>query len=179
MKNICVFCGAHEGIALKYQEVAKRCGELIAQYGLTMVYGGSNSGLMARVSDSVMDNGGDVIGIYPTILNQKEPISSKISTSIIVDNMSVRKHVMISNADAFLILPGGAGTLDELFDVITLKMLGAHNKPIIIVSTDGYWRNFEALCKDIVDEKFAGSALFETYRMVATPEEAFKRLGFE
>jgi hypothetical protein len=166
-------------VDLKYQEVAKRCGELIAQHGLALVYGGSNSGLMARISDSVLHNGGNVIGVYPAILNLKEPLSHKITTPVIVSNMSTRKEVMISNADAFIILPGGAGTLDELFEIITLKVLGDHNKPIIIISTDDYWRKFEELCKDIVDAKFADSVLFETYRVVATPEEAFKRLGFE
>jgi hypothetical protein len=179
MKNIAVFCGAHEIVDPKYKAVATRCGELIARHGLTLIYGGSNAGLMARVSDATVDNGGKVIGIYPSILNDKEPFSEKITTAIIVDNMSVRKDVMITNADAFVILPGGVGTLDELFEIITLKILGGHNKPIIIVNTDGYWNKLGELCESMVNEKFVDSIVFETYRMVATPEEAFKRLGFE
>lgn len=179
MKNICVFCGAREGISLKYQEVAKQCGELIAQHGLTLVYGGSNSGLMARISDATVDSGGKVVGIYPKILNEKEPLSYKISHPIMVDTMSIRKSVMLSNADAFIVLPGGIGTLDELFEIITLKILGYHNKPIIIISTDGYWAKLEALLQAIVEAKFADARLFDAYRIVATPEEAFERLGFE
>jgi uncharacterized protein (TIGR00730 family) len=113
------------------------------------------------------------------IKDDKEPFSEKITTAIIVDSMSVRKDVMITNADAFVILPGGVGTLDELFEIITLKILGGHNKPIIIVNTDGYWNKLGELCESMVNEKFVDSIVFETYRMVTTPEEAFKRLGFE
>ncbi len=178
MKNICVFCGARQGLDPIYAEAARRCGELIAEYGLNLLYGGSNSGLMAKISDAVVDNGGKVIGIYPGILNQKEPLNPRIDVPIIVETMSIRKNVMISNADAFIILPGGAGTLDELFEVMTLKILGWHNKPIIIISTDNYWKSFEQLCEDIVTAGFAAPVLFDTYRIVATPEEAFKQLGF-
>ncbi len=178
MKKICVFCGAREDVDLKYKEVATRCGELIAKYGLTLVYGGSNSGLMSRISNAVMDNGGEVMGVYPDILNQNEPFSARVSNPVIVDNMSIRKSVMNSNADAFIILPGGSGTLDELFEIITLKILKGHNKPVMIINTDGYWQKLEELFKHMVEEKFASSTLFEAYRMVDTPEEALKRLGF-
>jgi uncharacterized protein (TIGR00730 family) len=178
MKNICVFCSSREEVSIRYKEVATKCGELIAQHGLTLIYGGSNAGLMARVSNAVMDNGGKVMGVYPEILSHTEPFNPRVSVPVIVNSMTIRKDVMMSNADAFIILPGGVGTLDELFGVLTLKVLEGFDKPVMIVNTDGFWEKLKDLCNYLAQEMFVVPYLFDMYRMVDTPEEAFKRLGF-
>lgn len=176
IKKICVFCGAREDVDQEFKDIATRCGELMLQKNIDLVYGGSNSGLMARVSSAVSQGGGKVIGVYPKLLNEKEPLSAEISDPILVDSLAVRKEIMIINSDAFIVLPGGVGTLDEIFEILTLKMLG-YEKPVVLVNHNGYWNKFQELCEHVVSNKFAAPKLFDLYRMADTIEEAFERLG--
>lgn len=152
---------------------------MIAKLNLTLVYGGSNSGLMADVSTSALNNAGRVIGVYPKILLDKEPLSPSLTEFIYVDSMHVRKDIMMSNSDAFIVLPGGVGTLDEVFEVLTLKILGEHTKPILIINTDGYWDKLFELCQFIVKEEFAGLTLLDSMKFVSNLDEAFQFLGFD
>ena len=179
IKNICVFCGARNTVAEEYKELAARCGKLIGALQLTLVYGGTSAGLMGKVSNEALASGAEVIGIYPNLLGLKEPVNPNIQQCINVDSMYDRKRLMIDKADAFIVLPGGAGTLDEAFEIITLKVLGEHNKPIIFINHNGYWDILNQLFKHMVDKDFAGSYLFDTYRFVSSPEEAFTKLGFK
>jgi len=179
IKNIGVFCGARNSVAKEYKELAARCGKLIGALQLTLVYGGTSAGLMGEVSNEALAAGAEVIGVYPKLLGLKEPINPNLKNCIFVDSMYERKRLLIDKADAYIILPGGAGTLDEAFEIITLKMLGEHNKPIIFVNHNGYWDILNQLFKHIVDKDFAGSYLFDSYRLVSTPEEAFAKLGFK
>ena len=179
IKNICVFCGARNSVAAEFKEVAARCGKLIGALQLTLVYGGGSNGLMGVVSNEALAGGAEVIGVYPKVLGLKEPVNPNLKNCIYVDSMYERKHIMIDKADAFIILPGGAGTLDEVFEIITLKVLQEHNKPIIFINHNGYWDMLNQLFKHIVENGFAGSDLFDTYRFVSTPEEAFAKLGFK
>lgn len=179
IKNICVFCGARNTVAEEYKELAAQCGKLMGALGLTLIYGGTSSGLMGKISNEVLASGGEVIGIYPKLLSLKEPFNSNLKDCIFVDSMYERKRLMNDKADAFIILPGGAGTLDEAFEIITLKVLQEHNKPIIFINHNGYWDILNQLFKHMVDKDFAGSYLFDTYRFVTTPEEALAKLGFK
>lgn len=179
IKNICVFCGARNSVAKEYRELAALCGKLMGKFNLTLIYGGTNAGLMGTISNEALANGAEVIGIYPQIIGLKEPINPNLKNVIYVNSMFERKNLMIQKADAFLILPGGAGTLDEAFEVITLKVLLEHNKPIVFLNHNGYWDILNQLFKHMVDQDFAGSYLFDTYRFVSTPEEAFAKLGFK
>lgn len=178
IKNIGVFCGAKQDVAQQYKDLAIKCGELIAKNNCTLVYGGGNSGLMKEVSHSTLNNGGAVIGVYPKILDEREPLNPEMTYTYIVDTMYKRKEDLITKSDAFLVLPGGIGTLDEVFEVMTLKVLGDHNKPIIMLNHKDYWRTFLELVKHVVDEKFASPSIFDTITFADTLEQAFERLGY-
>ncbi len=176
--KLCVFCSARKNLEEKYKLEAQKCGEMIAKNGITLVYGGTPFGLMKEISHAVITNKGKVIGVYPNVLNQIEPINYEVTHTILVDTMGVRKDVMISNSDAFLILPGGIGTLDEFFEVITLKDLKVHKKQIIIYNFDGYWDPLIALCNHMVKNGFAPDDLFSYMTVVDKLEDIFAVLGF-
>jgi len=178
LKRICVFCGARPGVNQKYKEMAAKLGEMLAKLNLELVYGGSNYGLMAEVSNATLRNNGSVLGVYPKILQDKEPLSAELTNFVYVDSMHTRKDVMISNSDAFVVLPGGVGTLDELFEVLTLKILGNHNKPVVLINQDGYWDKMIDMCQFLVEENFAGLALLDSMKSVSSLDECFKFLGF-
>ncbi len=172
-KKVCVFCGASEAVNNNYKDIAIRIGQHMAQNNIELVYGGSNSGLMASISNSVIENGGIVTGVYPKILNEKEKMSHYVTNQILVETMSIRKDVMISNSDAFLILPGGIGTLDELFEVLTLKSLGYFDKPIIVFNYNGFWNLMQAMCQHMIQEGFVVKNIFEKMTICDTLEEIF------
>lgn len=175
--KLCVFCGAKQFVDQKFKTLAADFGKEMARKGITLVYGGSKSGLMATISDTVIKNNGKVIGIYPKILYEREPMNMDLTQSILVDTMSVRKEVMIANADAFLVLPGGIGTLDELFEVLTLKDLGAHHKPVILLNYDGYWDKLIDLCNYLVETKFANESLPHYFKVAKKVDDVFKILS--
>lgn len=177
VKSVCVFCGARNTIHPEYIALAKRCGELLAEKNLAVVYGGSSSGMMQAVSQTAYRAGAKVIGVYPKILNEKEPISSEVTETMIVDSMHVRKEIMINYSDAFFVLPGGMGTLDEFFEVLTLAMIGAMKKPIIVINHNGYWNKLKDLIEQVVTEEFASSGVYDLFYFVETLDEAFKKIG--
>ena len=179
IRSIAVFCGAKNEVAEEYRVIARKTGELIAKADTTLVYGGNSFGLMGELSKTARSFGGTVLGVYPRNLSKWEPLNADLDYTYIVDTMYQRKELMINKADAFIILPGGLGTLDEVFEVITLKVIKAHDKPIIFVNHNGYWNIFNDLIKYIVDHRFAASMVFDTYRFVDTPMEAFEKLGFK
>ena len=136
--KLCVFCGSKKGFSSDYYKLANKLGKIIALNKVNLVYGGGDNGLMGAIAKSVMDNGGNVLGILP-IFFPKPTFQSQLFKLIVVNSMSERKDKFIEISDAFCILPGGIGTLDEFFEVITLKQLKIHNKPIILVNWKGYW----------------------------------------
>lgn len=174
---LCVFCGAKQNVEQEYKDLAIECGKRMAASNYKLVYGGSNTGLMAAISYAVMNSGGHVMGVYPKLLHEKEPLSLQISEHILVDTLSIRKDIMISTSDAFLILPGGVGTLDELFEILTLKSLGAHNKPIILLNYEGFWDDLLLMCKNITDRGFINETVMDCMEVVSTLEEAFAALA--
>jgi uncharacterized protein (TIGR00730 family) len=175
--SVCVFCGSQYGADPVHRRVATQFGEALAGAGLAVIYGGGHVGLMGAVADSAMAAGGQVIGLIPTRLLEREVGHRAITELITTPDMFERKRQMIDRADAFVILPGGLGTLDELLEVVTLRQLGYHDKPIILVNLGGYWDPFIALVDQIVRHKFALPGARTLYRVVDTVEQVLPALG--
>ena len=154
-KNLCVYCGSSNGPDKRFVELAEQLGSLIGANGHNLVYGGGRLGLMGIVASSTMQSGGKAIGYIPSHLDSKEGANTDLDELHIVDSMHTRKMRMSERADAFLILPGGFGTLDELFEIITWRQLSLHNKPIIVINAFGYWSKLEELFKQVIDNQFA------------------------
>lgn len=139
MKRICVFCGASSGLRDSYAEAASELGRLLARAGSGLVFGGGNVGLMGVIADAALGEGGEVIGVIPRSLLGKELAHEGLSEIHVVDSMLERKKLLADLSDAFIALPGGVGTLDELAEVMTGAQLGLHQKPIGILDVDGYF----------------------------------------
>lgn len=155
IKSVCVYCGASSRVGLIYQEAAFEFGKSLAEAGIQLVYGGGQTGLMGLVADGTMNNGGRAIGFITKDLEHIEGGHNHLSELHIVDTMHTRKLRMSENADAFVILPGGFGTLDELFEILTWRQLDMHDKPLIIANINGYWDPLQALIHNIVEHSFA------------------------
>jgi uncharacterized protein (TIGR00730 family) len=175
--SVCVFCGSQYGADPVHRRVATQLGEMLAGAGVAVIYGGGHVGLMGAVADSAMAAGGEVIGLIPTRLLEREVGHRAITELITTPDMFERKRQMIDRADAFVILPGGLGTLDELLEVVTLRQLGYHDKVIVLVNLGGYWDLFTALVDQVVQHKFALPGARTLYRVVDTVEQVLPALG--
>src|SRR5436190_18581207 len=140
IRSLCVYCGSSSAVDEKYRAAATELGASLAAAGIELVYGGGGVGLMGLLADAVLAGGGRVIGIIPGALRDAELAHEGASELVIVGNMHERKRLMAERADAFAVLPGGIGTLDETFEILTWRHLGLHDKPIYIVDVAGYWR---------------------------------------
>ena len=138
-RRVCIFCGASANVDAKYLRAASAFGDMLAKRGIGVVYGGCSTGLMGAVADGCLDAGGEVIGVLPDVLGDREPGHPRLTELLRVPDMHTRKAVMTSFADAFIALPGGFGTLDELFEALTWRMIGTHDKPIALFDLDHYW----------------------------------------
>lgn len=154
MKSIVVYCGSREGRNLLYAKAARNLGELLAQRDITLVYGGGNVGLMGIVSNTVMANGGKVIGVITEQLNDVEKGNTGITDLIVVQTMHERKTEMCKRADGAIILPGAYGTLDELFEFVTWNQLGIHNKPLGMLNTGRFYDHLLNHVDMLVEEGF-------------------------
>ncbi|MEM9468534.1 MAG: TIGR00730 family Rossman fold protein [Pseudomonadota bacterium] len=139
IQNVCVYCGSSSNVDDVYKEAAKTLGHHIADAGWGVVYGGGRVGLMGIVADSALEKNGPVIGIIPEHIQEREVQHKDLTELHVVDTMHVRKQMMVDRSQAFVILPGGLGTLDEFFELITWKQLGLHDKPIVVANIEGYW----------------------------------------
>lgn len=153
-KTLCVYCGSSSGVRTVYRDAAVGLGLAMARHGLRLVYGGGRIGLMGALADSLLAAGGHVIGIIPQDLVQRELAHSGLTELRIVASMHQRKHQMAELADAFLALPGGYGTLDELCEVLGWAQLGLHAKPIVLVNIAGYYDPLLAMLDRAVQEEF-------------------------
>ncbi len=162
--SICVFCGAREGARARYGAAADDLGTALAQERWRLVYGAGDVGLMGRCARAAIKAGGATLGVIPHHLVGLEADAG--ADHVVTETMHERKKVMFMNADAFLLLPGGAGSLDELFEVLTWRQLGLHEKPVILLDIDGYWRPLTALLEHVVNEGFAGTDLSGGYMTV-------------
>jgi uncharacterized protein (TIGR00730 family) len=140
IRAICVYCGSAPGTEPVFIETAAALGRSLAEAGIRLVYGGGNVGLMGTVAQSVLDSGGHVTGIIPEFLRSRERLLDAVQETIIVPDMHTRKRLMFERADAFVALPGGIGTLEELVEQMTWAQLGQHTKPILVLSVKGFWR---------------------------------------
>ncbi|TXH69177.1 MAG: TIGR00730 family Rossman fold protein [Thiothrix sp.] len=161
IKNICVYCGSSYGRQAIYTETAQALGELLAERGLGLIYGGAKVGLMGVVADAALSKGGQVTGVIPDSLVNHEVAHEGLTELIITDSMHTRKMRMAELADAFIALPGGWGTLDELFEVLTWAQLGFHNKPCGLLNVAGYYAGLQQFFKHTVDEAFVRSSNYE------------------
>ncbi|HQY44485.1 MAG TPA: TIGR00730 family Rossman fold protein [Paracoccaceae bacterium] len=158
-KSVCVYCGARPGIRPAYAEDARATGEMLAANGWRLVYGAGDVGLMGEVARSAQGAGGATFGVIPTHLMALEVGKRDLTTFVVTETMHERKKVMFMNADAVVVLPGGGGSLDEFFEVLTWRQLGLHKKPILILNTNGYWDPLLALIEQIIGEGFADPSL--------------------
>lgn len=154
VRSVCVFCGASSGVSPAYREAAIALGQTIAQRGLTLVYGGGAVGLMGIVADAAMAAGGEVIGIIPQALKDAEVGHNGLTRLEIVDGMHARKARMAELSDAFVALPGGLGTLEELFEVWTWGQLGYHAKPLGLLDVNGFYSKLGSFLDHVVEEGF-------------------------
>lgn len=154
MRRVCVFCGSSAGTNPAYAQAAQAMGELLAQRGLGLVYGGGHVGLMGILADAALAQGGEVIGVIPKALKRMEVDHSGLTALHVVDTMHERKAMMADLADAFVALPGGIGTLEEVFEVWTWGQLGFHRKPVGFLDVAGYYAHLHAFMDHTVAEGF-------------------------
>jgi len=144
-RNICVYCGSGLGLNPAYREAARTLGAAMARNDIGLVYGGGGLGLMGEVARATRDHGGRVMGIIPGFLVEKEAMMRDVDEVIVTEDMHERKRLMFERSDAFVALPGGVGTLEELVEQLTWVQLGRHTKPVIVANIDGFWTPFLAL----------------------------------
>lgn len=177
IESVCVFCGASNNVAQIYIDEAKRVGEEIARRQLKLIYGGGDCGLMGATANAVIDNGGYAIGVFPTVLVGMEAEHSGLSEHYIVGTMHARKQMMFDRSDSFLILPGGFGTMDETFEVITWAALHMHQKPIVLYNFNGYWDKWVELTEHFRQQGFASERTCSMYKVASSFDEVFELLG--
>ncbi|MFK7876592.1 MAG: TIGR00730 family Rossman fold protein [Paracoccaceae bacterium] len=174
--SVCVFCGSRPGSDPAYTVAAEAIGAGLAKRNWRLVYGAGDVGLMGTVARSAQAAGGTTFGVIPQHLVNWEVGKTDLTTYIVTENMHERKKVMFMNSDASVVLPGGAGSLDEFFEVLTWRQLGLHTKPILLLNIEGYWDPLIALMQHVVDQGFADASLLEFVQTVPDPAAAFAAL---
>ncbi|MEE2760543.1 MAG: TIGR00730 family Rossman fold protein [Pseudomonadota bacterium] len=180
MKNmdaIAVFCGSREGVDPAYALAARQLGAEMVARGTGLIFGGGRIGLMGIIADAVMKGGGQVTGVIPEFLDDLEVGHDGITELVKVGSMHARKHTMFTRADAFVVLPGGLGTLDECMEIITWKQLRQHSKPIVVVDVAGYWKTLTALVEGVIDGGFAHPKARDLFTTVANVDEVFAAIA--
>ncbi|MDA3893457.1 MAG: TIGR00730 family Rossman fold protein [Salinivirgaceae bacterium] len=176
MKQICVYCSSNLGANGQYIEVANRLGTLLAKQKLDLVYGGANVGLMRATAEKVLEYGGKVTGVITHFLAEKHLTQQNITQLITVETMQERKAKMAELADGFIVLPGGFGTLEELFEILTAGQLGFHSKPVAIINTNNYYSLLKQQLELMVQEKMLLEPHAHIAQFVETPEQAIEAL---
>jgi uncharacterized protein (TIGR00730 family) len=164
--SICVFCGARPGLNPAHLEAGRQTGQMIAANGWRLVYGAGDVGIMGEVARSAQSAGAVTMGVIPTHLMGAERGKRDLTQFVITEDMHERKKVMFMNSDAIVVLPGGAGSLDEFFEVLTWAQIGLHRKPIYLLNNDGYWQPLEALLTHLVAQGFADASMLALYTSV-------------
>lgn len=176
IKSVCVFCGASVGNDPAYAAAARELGTGLARAGLRLVFGAGHVGMMGTVADAVLAGGGKAIGVIPEFLRDRELAHTGLTELHVVDSMHTRKRMMFDLSDAFVILPGGLGTLEEMFEMITWRQLGRHEKPIVLINTKDYWKPFGDMVQRIVDNDFAHGDVDSYFSLAADPGTAIAHL---
>lgn len=157
--SVCVFCGSRPGASPRYAEAADALGKQLAVHGWRLVYGAGDVGLMGTVARAAQAAGGETFGVIPVHLMRAEVGKADLTQFVVTENMHERKKIMFMNSDAIVVLPGGAGSLDEFFEVLTWRQLGLHEKPIFLLNTDGYWNPLLQLVDHVIAQGFADAGL--------------------
>ncbi|MGE0651814.1 MAG: TIGR00730 family Rossman fold protein [Alphaproteobacteria bacterium] len=175
--SLCVYCGSSKGDDDRHAREAAKFGRLLGEACVELVYGGGNIGLMGVLADAALDAGGKVTGIIPTDLKRVELAHRGLDELVVVESMHERKRRMFERADAFAVLPGGVGTLDETFEIITWRQLGLHGKPIVIVNEGGYWQLFLDLIEHTVVSGFTGPGIRDLFAIVDKVEDVLPTIA--
>jgi len=170
IKSICVFCGSGEGLNPEFKIATHTLGHLFAQNNIELIYGGGDTGLMGTISNAVKEKGGKSTGIIPEFLLKYQNENSETTGLIVTKDMHTRKAKMYELADAFIALPGGIGTLEELVETMTWAQLGTHQKPIALLNTSNFWEPFLSLIEHMKNENFIRSGLEVNFQVVGQPE---------
>jgi hypothetical protein len=170
-ENICVYCASSQRCDADYHDAARRLGEVLAARGFTIVYGGGGRGSMGALADGALASGGKVIGIIPKFMLELEWGHPKLTELRIVEDLRVRKHQMLSQSQGLVVLPGGCGTFEELFEALTLKRLGLYIDPIVLVNTRNYFAPLISVLTHMVAEQFMGPRHLEMWQVVDAPDD--------
>ena len=179
LRSVCVFCGSRSGRNPAHAVAARATGEMLARNGWRLVFGAGDVGLMGAVADAAAAAGPDSLGVIPTHLLGREKTGRDRSRLVVTEDMHERKKVMFMNSDAVVVLPGGAGSLDEFFEVLTWAQIGLHGKPILLLDVDGYWQPLVRLIDHVIAEGFADEGLrrhFQVVPDVAGLEDALRHV---
>ena len=176
LKNICVYCSSSNALVPVFFEAARQLGVLLAQQGCTLVYGGGNVGLMGALARAVHEQGGRVVGVIPEALRAKEVAYLAADELIITKDLRERKAIMQERSQAFIALPGGFGTLEEVFEILTAKQLGFHQAPLVFVNTAGFYQPLFDFFESIYRQRFAQHGHRELCGLVTSAEEAMQYL---
>jgi uncharacterized protein (TIGR00730 family) len=176
MASICVYCSSSNAIDDVYPPVAERLGRELARRGHTLVYGGGAVGLMGVLAHAAHEEGGMVTGVIPSKLQDREGIAYDADELIVTDTMRERKGIMFRRADAFVVLPGGYGTLEEFMEVLTLKQLGYHDHPIAILNVDGFFDTLLSFFEELREGRFAREPITDLAHVVSNAEAALDRI---
>lgn len=174
--RICVYAASSAHCAPHYHDAARRLGRLLAEARCTVVYGGGGIGLMGAVADGALEAGGHVVGIIPRFMTEVEWQHPGIANLEVVEDMRERKHRLLTGSDAVVALPGGCGTLEELFEAITLKRLGIYFNPIVLVNTDGFYDGLQSFLLKTIDEKMMNREHADMWSLVDSPDDVLARI---
>ena len=169
--SVCVFCGSRDGVDPAYRAAGMATGAALAAENWRLVYGAGDVGIMGAVANACQDAGGETFGVIPVHLMDREVGKTDLNRFVVTENMHERKKVMFMNSDAMVVLPGGAGSMDEFFEVLTWGQLGLHQKPIYIVNINGYWNKLIALMDHIIGQGFADASLLDYFKVVSDVPE--------
>jgi uncharacterized protein (TIGR00730 family) len=175
--SVCVFCGASNNVPKHFLDIGAAFGEILAKKGIRLVYGGGDCGIMGAVANATMNAGGKVTGVFPVSLRDIENEHQSLTEIIIVNTMHERKMGMFERTDAFVVFPGGFGTMDEFFEIITWHQLRLHEKPVVIFNYKGYWDPLIALMNNIMGMGFAKREVEGFYQVVTEIEDILKVMG--
>jgi len=176
---ICVFCASSNDASPRYLEVARKLGRLMVERDHTLIYGGGSVGLMGELAREVQQGGGRVVGVIPERLSTEEIAFEAAEELLVTADMAERKNIMIERAEAFICLPGAFGTLDEMLEIITLKQLDYHDKPIVLVNTDGFYDTLLGFFRRLEEERLIYKECLELYEAVPDVESALELLEAE
>ena len=177
IRNVTVYCASSNAVHQQFKDVAEETGRILAEKGVALVYGGGQVGLMGVLARSVHEHGGTVVGVIPEALKEREGIAYEVADELIITKtMQERKRILFTRADGFVVLPGGFGTLEEFMEVLTLKQLGYHDKPLTLVNTGGYYDPLLELFEHFFEERFAHEKYRGLYEVTRGPSDALDHI---